>query len=82
MQTLQELLDRLADYVIDAEAQALEEACVQAARDPFDLPALLAGLEAFSAQRGDPARLAHARVRLRTALQLPLTPGAVCKVEP
>lgn len=82
MQTLQELLDRLADYVIDAEAQALEDACAQAAIEPFDLAALLAGLEALSAQRGNPARLAHARVRLRTTLQLPMTPGAVCKVSP
>lgn len=81
MHSLQALLDRLADYVIDAELQALEDACAQAAIEPFDLTALLAGLEALSAQRGDPARLAHARVRLRTALQLPMTPGAVCKVD-
>jgi len=79
MNCLQDLLDRLADYVIDGENAALTEALVQAEREPFDIAALLAGLEAFSAQRGDLSRLAHARVRLRTALKLPLTPGPVCR---
>lgn len=79
MNSLQDLIDRLADYVIDGEVAALDEALAQAGREPFDIAALLAGLEALSARRGDPSRLAHARVQLRTALQLPLTPGPVCR---
>ena len=79
MNCLQDLLDRLADYVIDGEVAALDEVLVQAGRGPFDLAALLAGLEALGARRGDPRRLAQARVQLRTALKLPLTPGPVCR---
>lgn len=79
MNCLQDLLDRLADYVIDGEPAALTEALLQAEREPFDIAGLLAGLDGLAAQRGDATRLAHARVRLRTALKLPLTPGPVCR---
>ena len=75
------VLDWLADYVIDDEPDALDEACAMAANQPVKIDVLLAGLEAFSSQHGDPARLRRARLALRTALQLPLTPGPVCRVE-
>ena len=79
MNCLQDLLDRLADYVIDGEPAALDDALAQAGQEPFDIAGLLAGLDALAAQRGDASRLALARVRLRTVLQLPLTPGPVCR---
>lgn len=72
-------LEWLADYVIDGEPDALDEACAMALHQPVDIDRLLAGLESLSAQRGDAQRLRQARLVLRTALQLPLTPGAVCR---
>ena len=75
------VLEWLADYVIDDEPDALDEACAMAANQPVKIDVLLAGLDSFSAQHGDAARLRRARLALRTALQLPLTPGAVCRVE-
>lgn len=73
------VLEWLADYVIDDEPDALDEACAMAANQPVKIDVLLAGLEAFSSQHGDAARLRRARLALRTALQLPLTPGPVCR---
>ncbi len=78
----QAVLDWLADYAIDDEPGALDEACAMAANQPVKIDALLAGLEALASQRADPARLRHARVTLRAALQLPLIPGPACRVEP
>ncbi|MES2885165.1 MAG: hypothetical protein V4709_10190 [Pseudomonadota bacterium] len=75
------VLEWLADYVIDDEPDALDEACAMAANQQVKIDVLLAGLEAFSAQHGDPARLRRARLALRAALQLPLTPGPVCRAE-
>ena len=75
----QAVLDWLADYVIDDEPDALDEACAMAANRPVKIDALLAGLEALAAQRADPTRLRQARVALRAALQLPLIPGPVCR---
>lgn len=77
----QSVLDWLADYVIDGEADALDEACAMAANQPVKIDQLLAGLEALASQRADPARLRHARITLRAALQLPLIPGPVCRVD-
>ena len=54
--------------------------CAMAANQPVKIDVLMAGLEAFSAQHGDPARLRRARLALRSALQLPLNPGPVCRV--
>jgi len=73
------VLEWLADYVIDDEHDALDEACAMAAHQPVKIDALLAGLEAMASQHGDPARLRQARVALRAALQLPLIPGPVCR---
>lgn len=78
---LQALLEHLADYVIDDETAALDAACTMASTMNLDVAALLAGLDALIARRADPARLQHARVRLRAALQLPLIPGPACRVE-
>lgn len=75
------VLEWLADYVIDDEPDALDEACAMASHQPVKIDVLLAGLEAFAAQHGDPARLRRARLALRAALQLPLTPGPVCRAE-
>lgn len=75
------VLDWLADYVIDGEPDALDEACAMAANQPVKIDLLLAGLEAFASQHGDPARLRQARLALRAALQLPLTPGPVCRMD-
>ena len=72
-------LEWLADYCIDGENDALDEACGIALHQPVDIPRLLAGLESLAAQRADPQRLRQARLVLRTALQLPLTPGPVCR---
>ena len=77
----QSVLDWLADYTIDGEADALDEACAMAVNQRVNIDQLLAGLEALAAQRADPARLRHARVALRAALQLPLIPGPVCRVD-
>lgn len=76
-----EALEWLADYVIDDEPDALDEACAMAMHRPVRIDALMAGLDALAAQRGDPARLRHARAVLRAALQLPLMPGPVCRPE-
>ena len=75
------VLEWLADYVIDDEPDALDEACAMASHQAVRIDVLLAGLEAFSAQHGDPVRLRRARLALRAALQLPLTPGPVCRAE-
>jgi hypothetical protein len=72
-------LEWLADYVIDGETDALDEACAIALHQPVEIERLLAGLDALASQRADAQRLRHARLALRTALQLPLTPGAVCR---
>ena len=77
----QSVLDWLADYVIDGEDDALTEACAMAAHQPVKIDALLAGLEALASQRANANRLRHARVTLRAALQLPLIPGPVCRVD-
>lgn len=74
------VLDWLADYVIDDEADALDEACAMAANQPVKIDVLMAGLEALASQRADPIRLRHARMTLRAALQLPALPGAVCRI--
>jgi hypothetical protein len=75
---LDALLALFADYVIDGETEALEQACtgIDAAIDPA---ALLAGLAVLRGQRADPQRLARAEVRLRAALQLPLRGGPPCR---
>ena len=73
------VLEWLADYVIDDEPDALDEACAMAANQLVKIDVLLAGLEAFSSRHGDPARLRRARLALRAALQLPLMPGPVCR---
>jgi hypothetical protein len=77
----EEALSWLADYVIDDEPDALDEACAMATHRPVRIDALMAGLEGLAAQRGDPTRLRHARAALRAALQLPLMPGPVCRPE-
>ncbi len=78
----QAVLDWLADYVIDDEPDALDEACAMAVNQPVRIDELLAGLEALVRQHGDPERLRRARVALRAALQLPLIPGPVCRPDP
>lgn len=77
----EQVLDWLADYAIDGEDDALTEACAMAANQPVKIDVLMAGLEALASQRAVPARLRQARIALRTALQLPLIPGPVCRVE-
>lgn len=71
-------IEKLADYVIDGDPVALDEACALAIHCG-DTAALLAGLHALRGQRGDAQRMAQAEVRLRAALQLPLRPGSPCR---
>jgi len=78
----QAVLDWLADYTIDGELDALDEACAMALHQPVKIDAVFAGLEALARQRADPARLRHARLTLRAALQLPLMPGPACRADP
>lgn len=77
----EEALEWLADYVIDDEPDALDEACAMVAHRPVRIDVLLAGLEAMAAQHGDPQRLRLSRSAVRAALQLPLMPGPVCRPE-
>lgn len=74
------VLERLADYAIDGDLEALSDACAMAVAQPADMAALLSGLNTLVARRADPTRLQQARTRLRAALHLPLIPGPACRV--
>lgn len=71
------LLDLLRRYLDEeAGADALQQACALASREPVDIAALLDWLRDY---RCDPARRTQAIRSLRAALRLPVIPGAVCR---
>ncbi len=76
-----QVLEQLAAYVIDGEAEALEAACatLHASAMVSDVDALMQGLAALKGQRADASRLALAERRLRGALGLSMHAGAICR---
>ena len=78
---LSQVLEQLAAYVIDGEAEALEAACatLQARTKASDVDTLMQGLAALKGQRADATRLALAERRLRGALGLSMHAGAICR---